>query len=317
MKKLLYSFLPVLLIAALVACEDDKKLGMDEAEYGVNFRMIAKAEQLNLNDASPMLELTMYSENTNIEEVNVMIERTDASSEETTQRFLLKKLDRGSITNDGNTKLSFTLAQLAAAVNVDESELEGGDSFTLYNLVTLDNGITYPDTVTLTDASGTKKVLNLGNVFTAGGTPSYTALLQVNLVCPSDLAGTYSYVTTNIECENCDASVPGAGACGVSVSGTGELEETDGFGVYAVSDATFGQYGCAWDDSPAEGVTLSDVCGKLSTGGADAYGLVYTFTIVSNDGETLTIDWENDYGDSGRTALTRTDGKTWPDNLRN
>jgi hypothetical protein len=136
-------------------------------------------------------------------------------------------------------------------------------------------------------------------------------------VCPSDLAGTYSYVTTNIQCENCDGSVPGAGACGVSISGTGELEETDGAGVYAVSDATFGQYGCAWDDSPAEGVTLNDVCGKISTGGADGYDLVYTFTIVSNDGETLTINWENDYGDSGTTALKRTDGKTWPDNLRN
>lgn len=317
MKKLLYSLLPVLTIWALVACEEDKQRGMDESEPGVNFRMIPEPGQINLNDADPKVSLTMYSENHNIEEVKVLIERTDASSETTTDRFVLKTYAGSSLTNDGNTKLSLTLAELAAAVGVDVSELEGGDSFSLYNIVTLDNGVTYPDTIRLTDATGTKEVLNLGNVFTADGTTSYTLQVTINLVCPSDLAGTFSYVTTNIACENCDGSVPGAAACGASVAGVGTLTESDNFGVYNVSDATFGQYGCAWADAPAEGVTFIDVCGKVSTGGADAYGLVYTFTIVSNDGETLTINWENDYGDSGTTALTRTDGKTWPDNLHN
>jgi hypothetical protein len=308
--------LPVLVVTALVSCGDDEKRGVDQADDGVNFRMITESAQINLKDADPRVNLTMYSESHNIDHVTVLIERTQASTEETTERFVLKTFDAGSITNDGSMKLSLTLAQLAEAVHVNAGELDGGDSFTLYNIVTLNNGVTYPDTIKLTDETGTKKVLNLGNVFTSGGTTSYTPLITISLVCASDLGGTYSYVTTNIQCENCDASVPGEGACGVSVSGTGTLKETGNLGVYSVSDATFGEYGCAWADTPAEGVTLIDVCGKISTGGSDKYSLVYTFTIKGNDGETLTIDWENDYGDSGTTELTRTDGKAWPDNLQ-
>jgi len=318
MKKIVYRFLPVLMMAALASCQDDEKRGVNESEEGVNFRMIPEPSQINLIDSDPKVSLTMYSENHNIDHVTVLIEYTDASSDETSERFVLKTYDAGSITNDGNMKLSLTLAQLAEAVHKDVSEVEGGDSFTVYNIVTMSSGITYPDTIRLTDEKGTKEVLNLGNVFTSGGTTSYTPSITINLVCPSDLAGKYSYVTTNIQCEHCgDAGAPGAGACGSSVEGIGELTATGDLGVYEVEDATFGQFGCAWKDNPvnAKGVTLIDVCGKIAAGGADTYKQVYTFTFVSNDGTTLTINWENDYGDSGTTALTRTGGKKWPDNL--
>ena len=88
-----------------------------------------------------------------------------------------------------------------------------------------------------------------------------------------------------------------------------------GGGRYAISDITFGQYDCAWDDSPAAGVTLNDICGSLSLSGSDQYGLVYSISIVTNDGSSLVINWENDYGDSGKSTLTRTDDKSWPLNL--
>lgn len=146
--------------------------------------------------------------------------------------------------------------------------------------------------------------------------PGSNCQVSFTSICLSELEGTFDYETTDIQCDNCGGSVPGPAGCGSSVTGSGTLE-TLGGGQYALSDATFGMYGCAWDDDPATGVTLRDVCEKVSFGGSDQYGLLYTFTIVSNDGNTLTIDWSNDYGDSGRSALTRTDGKTWPLTLYN
>ena len=148
--------------------------------------------------------------------------------------------------------------------------------------------------------------------------PGANCSVDFGVVCNSDLGGTFDYLTTNIQCDNCPPTYPGVAGCllNAPIEGNGELVALGG-GKYTVSDATFGQYGCAWDDNPAKGVTLNDVCDKVQFGGADQYGLVYTFSIVSNDGTTLTIDWQNDYGDSGRTALTRTDGKTWPLTLYN
>jgi hypothetical protein len=150
-----------------------------------------------------------------------------------------------------------------------------------------------------------------GTYLTGGYSPSIfannTVSLTYNVACQSDLGGVLDYETTVYtagpfgHAENC---------VGV-ISGQVEFEDLGG-GQYAISDITFGQYDCAWDDSPAVGVTLVDICNVLSLTGADQYGLIYSISIVSNDGTDLVIDWENDYGDTGRTTLKRTDGKSWP-----
>jgi hypothetical protein len=132
-------------------------------------------------------------------------------------------------------------------------------------------------------------------------------IVNAPVACSSDLGGAFTYSTT----------VTGVGdggdigGCSNPVTGEGEFVE-DGAGFYRVSDATFGQYDCAWGDTPAVGVTLTDVCNTVTVGGSDQYGLIYTFIIISNDGTELKIDWSNDYGDSGTSILIRKDGKTWP-----
>jgi len=132
-------------------------------------------------------------------------------------------------------------------------------------------------------------------------------IVNAPVACKSDLGGdfTYSTVVTAVG-EGGDL-----GGCNNPVTGAGTFEE-DGAGFYRISDATFGQYDCAWGDTPAVGVTLTDVCNTLTVGGSDQYGLIYTFVILSNDGTDLEIEWSNDYGDKGTSILTRTDGKTWP-----
>ncbi|MCG8309103.1 MAG: hypothetical protein MI975_17055 [Cytophagales bacterium] len=132
-------------------------------------------------------------------------------------------------------------------------------------------------------------------------------IMNAPVACKSDLGGTFTYSTT----------VTGVGdggnigGCNNPVTGEASFDE-DGAGFYRVSDASFGQYDCAWGDTPAVGVTLTDVCNTLTIGGSDQYGLIYTFVIKSNDGTNLELEWSNDYGDKGISVLTRTGGKTWP-----
>jgi hypothetical protein len=132
-------------------------------------------------------------------------------------------------------------------------------------------------------------------------------VVNAPVACKSDLGGTFTFSTTVS-----DVGDGGdLGGCAGGVTGEGSLSE-DGAGFYRLSDATFGQYDCAWGDTPAAGVTFTDVCNTLTVGGSDQYGLIYTFVILSNDGTDLELEWSNDYGDKGQSILTRNDGKSWP-----
>jgi hypothetical protein len=128
--------------------------------------------------------------------------------------------------------------------------------------------------------------------------------------CPSDLGGTYSYVTTNIK----EAGSPVAG----TINGTGTLSVASA-GSYRFTDFSFGVFDFVYGDNPALGtLTLSDACGFLSYKGTDQYGAaygIYTLRVLSVTPTALTIDWSNNYGDGGRTVITRTDAKTWPNTL--
>lgn len=144
--------------------------------------------------------------------------------------------------------------------------------------------------------------------------PAQSLVYTVVKYCPEDLDGTYDFET----------SVTGVGdggdigGCAGSVTGSGEFKKLEGaYGTYSISDVTFGQYDCAWSDDPATGATLTNTCDQLSVGGADQYGLIYSFSNikVSDDQTQLSFGWENDFGDKGTTVLTRTDGKLWPATL--
>lgn len=191
--------------------------------------------------------------------------------------------------------IQITPAELATALGISIDDFELGDNF----------NVVFP--INTADGRRLTTALN-SELCNQPAQPSFGGCnVTWVLTCPSNLGGDIDFVTTNIT-----AGVGGnAAACGGSTSGTAEFDDQGG-GIYEISDATFGQYACAWDDSPAAGVSLVDVCGLLSLTGADQYDLVYSISIVSNDGTELIIDWENDYGDSGRSTLTRTDGKDWP-----
>ena len=122
--------------------------------------------------------------------------------------------------------------------------------------------------------------------------------------CPSDLGGTYTYVSTNI-------GEPGGFVEPGPV--TGNVTFTDnGGGVYAISDASFGGFGALYGDPDASGISLTDICNTISLSGTDVYGETYTFSNISTNGPELSFNWSNTYGEYGSTILTRTDGTDWP-----
>lgn len=136
---------------------------------------------------------------------------------------------------------------------------------------------------------------------------SYGQQVSFVSLAPSNLAGIVSYVTVVT-----GAAVP-ITACQPSISGTTTLNEVSP-AHFALGDASFGQYGCAWSDTPAVGVEwVLASNNKITVSGGDQYGILWTYSIVSNNGTTLVLSWVSSYGDAGTSSLTRTGG--WPLNL--
>jgi len=227
------------------------------------------------------------------------IDRTPASSngDNSKAEMKLKTFAASSFVNDATTglprlNLIATAAESLALLGLTEAELEGSDQFTFRQ------AMVFPDGRTFSSNNVQTAISSLGGVYKS----PFANVVAV--VCPSDLGGTVHYVTVVT-----GAVVPIA-PCLPQVSGDTDWAE-QGPGRYKLGDATFGQYACAWSDNPATGVFLNDACNILNLTGSDQYGLIYTFVITGNDGTTMTINWSNDYGDSGTTQLTRT-GKSWP-----
>lgn len=309
--KILFSFG---LLIAVTSCRDfvEPAIPYNGFQRGTYLRTISSTGSINffaLTSAQYSLTVESVDENdgSSVESVDVFVARRRANT--VTPEQLITTIPKSAFALTPESKyiratVTIAITDALTALGLTTANINGGDFFEFRLALTDNEGLVFTNTNVSGDVAG-------GDYYRS---PFF---YRVPVVCPSDLAGTYSYVTTLIECDNCPGSVPGAAACSPSVSGTGSLGATTTSGRYTVSDATFGQYACAWSDNPATGVLFVDACNKVSTAGSDQYGLVYTFTIVANTGTALTIDWENDYGDRGRSVLTRTDSKTWPAGLTN
>lgn len=169
-----------------------------------------------------------------------------------------------------------------------------------------------------TTATGTVTILNddeeedeefatlrIGGPNTSNASLTSSTITFVITDCYSDLAGTYSYTTTNV-------GEPG----GFTVAGplTGSVTFTaDTPGYYTLSDASFGGWlGLYGPGNIATGVQFKDICKQLSYEGVDQFNEVFTISNLEILGSSMSFHWENDYGEYGDTTLTRTDGTDWP-----
>ncbi|WP_255067070.1 hypothetical protein [Lacihabitans sp. LS3-19] len=306
--KLIYSLMIAMFVAS--SCTDfvEPAIPYNGFETGTYLKTITAPAPINFFDMdnakfSALLECHAIDKINNVKSVDVFVKHRRGAT--LSSEVLLGTVDGGAFTTTGDSKwprgtVSFPFTAALSKLGFSKTNIKGGD-FLEYRLVlTTNDGKTFTNSNLTADVSG-------GEYYAS---PFF---YRVAVVCPSDLAGTYDYTTTNIEGSVADGANPAA--CGASVSGKLVMTATSVTGEYIISDGTFGQYGCAWGDNPATGtIRFTDSCGKIGMKGADQYGLAYSLSYISHTATELTFKWQNNYGDAGVTTLKRSSG-SWPAGL--
>ncbi|MFT6808486.1 MAG: hypothetical protein ACJA01_001711 [Saprospiraceae bacterium] len=121
--------------------------------------------------------------------------------------------------------------------------------------------------------------------------------------CPSDLTGSYAYVTTDAW-------------CGATVADGSVDIVAKGGGTYFFNDWSFGAYACYGAIASQPGINFEEVCAEVAfTAVVDSYGDTWTFD-SKIEGNEWTINWVNTYGEAGNSVLFYTGGADWPITLK-
>lgn len=170
-----------------------------------------------------------------------------------------------------------------------------GDSFTVTAELTLKNGTVI-------------KILNDNGTRSYGQDIANSNVYKVtqvfNVACESDLAGTYSVLSSGTSTdsgptpdENPITNHPYTVT--ITANGGGSYTMSDGYGgLYLLWYDIYGVTG----DYPG---SFSDVCGVLSGSYAEPFGTTVTLTGTVNPDGTLSIHWVNGYDDFGDSVFTR------------
>ena len=191
-------------------------------------------------------------------------------------------------------KILVTSAETFAALGLTASQINGGDVFEFRLKMTDKSGRVFNDVNASADIKG-------------GAFYASPFLYNVSVVCPSNLAGTYEFTSSEM-------SSP-FGSCPGSITGTVTFTAVAGTTSYGVSDATFGFWDC-YGDTFGGNVRLNDACGSLTFSGSDKYGDTYTFNFISVSPAELVFTWVNTSAETGRVVLKSNAGKPWPPGLR-
>ncbi|MCR9015175.1 hypothetical protein [Aquiflexum gelatinilyticum] len=187
-----------------------------------------------------------------------------------------------------------TSAETLSALGLTQSQINGGDVFEFRLKMTDKSGRVFNDVNASADIKG-------------GAFYASPFLYNVSVVCPTALAGTYEFTSSEM-------SSP-FGSCPGTITGTVTFTAIAGTTSYGVSDATFGFWDC-YGDTFGGNVRLNDACGSLSFSGSDKYGDTYTFNFISVSPAELVFTWVNTSAETGRVVLKSNAGKPWPPGLR-
>ena len=195
------------------------------------------------------------------------------------------------------TKKLTTAKGSSDAVTVDVS----GDQFTqskseLFSDVPVGGKVLTEDDLT----AGDYWTLSYSMTLSDGRKLSIGDQTNIAFSCPSDIAGTYDASSTGA------GNYPGGTYPGAFWDGIGEvtLSATAVEGVYEISEISGEFYNLFWGGNPEKG-TFRDVCGNYSIDTkTDQWGDTLTSEVTNNGDGTITIKWENTYGDFGTTVLT-------------
>ncbi len=309
----------VMLSAVIFSCRDfvEPRIPYSEFDTGLYLRTVERTStSFNFfNLANGRFALTLEAvdaeEGTTLESVEIRVrhrrlipgvglEYTPAESGGEVVDELVKTLPASAFGPHAENRFKrgsfeITAAEAIEAVGLTMADIEGGDTFE-FRLYARDRfgRIFGPD--------------NRSSDIAGGEFYQSPFLYNVNVVCPTDLGGTYNYISTEMS--------SGFGSCPGEITGTVTLTPIASSTAYTVSDGTFGFWNCYGDNWGSGNVRLNDACGILSFAGTDKYGDGYTFTFVSNDGTNLVFIWANASGETGRVTLIANEGETWPEGLR-
>lgn len=186
--------------------------------------------------------------------------------------------------------IDIQVSQALTAMGFTNADINGGD-FLEWRLDLLDSkGRRFTSTNLSTDVIG-------------GTYYSSPFFYRVGVVCPSDLAKTYSAKTDWIDC----TGTPGSNTYTVN------LVKTSGFNVrYDLPDLSGGMEPIVWNNAPVA-AKIDDVCGKITLNSAP-YAYAYFIDRTGNpfgSGSTvnvstgvITIFWANAFDEFGKTVLT-------------
>lgn len=200
------------------------------------------------------------------------------------------------------------ISTFPTTVNITENDI-----IAAFSTINSTADFTLGDKLTIT-ADITNNAGNVIKILNDDGTPNYGQDISNSLVykvlqtyfvsCPSDLAGTYTAVSSGASTDSGpDPSV------NPITNYTYEVKITaDGGGSYTLSDGYAGLYQLWYDIYGISGENsgkFTDVCGTLSGSFSEPFGSTVTVTGKVNADKTLSIRWENGYGDFGESIFTK------------
>lgn len=312
----------LLLVSVLlfVSCEQDRNFPeFADIEHGAFPRLLGGAvtgpyaPAFNFNDVEgSFLSFTVefYDDNNgqNVESYSWTVNHTPTG---TSAPIASKSRNEFGVSADGLPTADFTFTFQGAldALGLTIDDVNGGEAIQYFATLTLTDGRVFTHT-------NTADVLE--------GQPAYRAFFQhrANIICPSTLAGEFDATTVG---QGVWAGTP----CTSTWTGT-VIWIHEGNGVYNVqsiqngmtfTDMSMGGYFTCYGSTsqsslPNGTLRITDACGKLAYSGLSQWAEAYVFNSITVNGTSVTIDWENDYGETAVTTLVRKDGKNWPANLR-
>ncbi len=328
MKKIRFLYILLAGIFIIPSCTDDEKLNQNFPLNGLTNGAFVRTLLPVISNSANFFDLENAKYEVNIEvndggvqftDLEVFVRYVDNLTEEgenSTNEALLRTYVPGDFTTNPDSglprrNLTVTVPEMIDALSLDMEDLEGGNSFTIRLVLNLSDGRSFTNTNTGVDLRA------------VGGAFASPFFYTLPLVCPSELAAEIDEDDdekngTDFEYVNNITASPFGPACsGTQVAGTVNIGAVPGeTGVYLVSDASFGLFGCINDSWGNGEVFLLDACGILSFDGSDKYGGTYNLTFVSNNGTDLVFDWINSFGEGGTVTLTGPEADWWPPDLK-
>jgi hypothetical protein len=199
MRQSLYSICVIVSALIIFSCEEQEEFGLVQSDKGFNLRLAPDKNSFDISAGDPEVNLTIYSDNKNIDKVVIYVDFLKFGSDGATPQALLKEIPGNMLGNSPSANVQMKLSDFVGAVGLTLDDLGGGDIFNIYNQVILNDGRVYPDTLIFDD----EEFANVENAFfTAAGTTSFTTTLTFPVLCPfvtADAVGTYTISRDDFE----------------------------------------------------------------------------------------------------------------------